>query len=101
LASYRLDKRGIMVEYDSEQLSDPQQFPGTTLSHFIGVGSGWDHYQRLLVPQFKENQLQQCYPERYPRAYDIALLAEQAYQQGQLVAAEKAVPVYLREQVTS
>lgn len=100
-ASYCLDKEGIMVEYELEQLSDPQQFPGTALSHFIGVGSGWDQYRELLEPQFKENQLQQCYPGRYPRAYDVALLAEQAYKKGQVVSAEKAVPVYLREKVAS
>lgn len=100
-ASYRLDEEGIMAEYEREQLSNPQQFPGTTLSHFIGVGSGWDQYRDLLEPQFKENQLQQCYLERYPRAYDVALLAAHAYKKGQVVSAEQAVPVYLREKVAS
>lgn len=100
-ASYRLGDEGIMLEYDPEQLSDPKQFPGTTLSPFIGVGSGWDHYPELLKSQFKENQLQQCYPERYPSAYDVALLAANAYKKGQMVSAEQAVPVYLREKVAS
>ncbi|BBB15208.1 peptidase M22 glycoprotease [Candidatus Rickettsiella viridis] len=100
-ASYRLGDEGIMLEYDPEQLSDPKQFPGTALSDFIGVGSGWDHYAELLEPQFKENQLQQCYPGRYPRAYDVALLAAHAYKEGQVVSAEQAVPVYLREKVAS
>lgn len=100
-ASYQLDNEGMMAEFDAEQLSNPTQFPRTTLSHFIGVGSGWDRYHEILSPQFKKNQLQQCYPGRYPRAYDVVQLAEQAYKKGQVVAAEKALPVYLRERVTS
>lgn len=98
-ASYCVNDQGIMLEYDKERLSDPRQFPGTNLSHFTGVGSGWDQYAEVLKPQLKENQLQQYYTALYPRAYDVALLAIDAYKKGQLVSAEQAIPVYLREKV--
>ena len=88
-----------MSECDAEQLSDPKQFPLTHLSHFIGIGSGWDNYYGIIAPQCK-GQLQKYYSQRYPRAYDVAVLAKQAYQRGQLVSAEEAVPTYLREKVT-
>ncbi|MES2997765.1 MAG: tRNA (adenosine(37)-N6)-threonylcarbamoyltransferase complex dimerization subunit type 1 TsaB [Pseudomonadota bacterium] len=98
--SYQLGEEGIMLEFDAEQLSDPMQLALTQLSHFIGVGSAWDKYHEIVAPRFKGNQLQQCYSQRYPRAYDVAVLAKYAYQRGQLVSAEEALPVYLREKIT-
>jgi tRNA threonylcarbamoyladenosine biosynthesis protein TsaB len=95
---YQLDAEGSMVVLDAEQLSAPIQVQVADALPFIGVGSGWDNYSQLLVGQFK-NQLQHYYPQRYPRAYDVASLAQQAYQQGKLVSAQEALPVYLRKEV--
>ncbi|MDQ8038873.1 MAG: tRNA (adenosine(37)-N6)-threonylcarbamoyltransferase complex dimerization subunit type 1 TsaB [Rickettsiella sp.] len=97
-ASYQLASEGIMLEVDTEQLSDPKHIPLISLSHYIGVGSAWDHYHAVLNGQLK-NQLQQWVAQRYPRAYDVAVLAQHAYQQGQIVSAEEALPLYLREKV--
>jgi tRNA threonylcarbamoyladenosine biosynthesis protein TsaB len=97
-ASYQLDGETIMTEVDAEQLSDAKKILLTLSSPFIGVGSAWDSYHGVLVPQFK-NQLQQWVSHRYPRAYDVVLLAKQAFQNGQYVSAEEALPIYLREKV--
>ncbi len=98
--SYQLAENGIMSELDVVQLSKPSQLSSTQLANFIGVGSGWDKYYDILALQFQENQLQQYYPRRYPRATDVIELAKQAYQRGQTVSVEQALPVYLREQIT-
>lgn len=97
-ASYQLNAQGIMSEVAAELLSNPAQMPLTNLSGFTGVGSAWDRYHELLASQFK-GQLQQWVPQRYPRAYDVAVLAAHAFQKGQFVSAEKALPVYLREKI--
>lgn len=98
-ASYQLNaEEGIMSEVDTEQLVAPEQMPLIGVSHFVGIGSAWDNYYKILAAQFK-NQLQLWLPQRYPRAYDVAVLAARAFQKGRFVSAEEALPVYLREKV--
>ncbi len=98
-ATYQQEGEAIMREVDAEQLSDPQHIQVTGSSKFIGVGSGWDTYHEVLAIQSKQ-RLQQWLPQRYPRAYDVAYLAAHAFQKGQFVTAQQALPVYLREKVT-
>jgi tRNA threonylcarbamoyladenosine biosynthesis protein TsaB len=98
-ASYQLDEEGIMAEVDAEQLSDPKQVQTSLSSEWIGVGSAWDTYSDILTSNAK-CLLQQWVPQRYPKAYDVAFLAAHAFRKGEFVSAEKALPVYLREQVT-
>ncbi len=98
-APYHLQKEtGIMQALSSEQLVLPQQCVATGLSHFVGVGSGWDQHHALFEKQFK-NRLQRWLPKRYPRAYDAAVIAACAYQRGETVEASEALPTYLRETV--
>lgn len=82
----------------SEQLLQAQHCLATGLSHFVGVGSAWDHYHHTFEEQFK-HRLQQWVPQRYPRAYDAAMIASSAYQRGETVSASEALPTYLRETV--
>jgi tRNA threonylcarbamoyladenosine biosynthesis protein TsaB len=98
-ASYQLDQENIMTEFEKEQIVNPKQIQVSCPSPFIGVGSGWDKYNEVLCQQIKQDQLQQWYPQRYPRAYDVLTLAKQAYQRGELVSAQAALPLYLREKV--
>lgn len=63
---------------------------------WLGVGSGWTAYaevlsQRLLVSA--------CLGERYPHAGDAAWLAADPARREDWVAAERALPVYLRDRV--
>lgn len=58
---------------------------------WYGVGSGCARY---IIDKV------QIIPDTYPHARDIALLAVDAYQRGELVSAENALPVYLRDQIT-
>ncbi len=97
-ATYALDNKAIMRECDAEQLIVPAQLQSISLDNFVGVGSAWDKYHAILAQQFN-NQLQRWYPQRYPSAYDVALIASDAYQCGEFVAAAEALPTYLRETV--
>ncbi|MGC1854011.1 MAG: tRNA (adenosine(37)-N6)-threonylcarbamoyltransferase complex dimerization subunit type 1 TsaB [Candidatus Aquirickettsiella sp.] len=97
--TYRLqEETPIMQACSTEQLCLPQHCEASGLTNFVGVGSGWDQYHALFVDQFK-NQLQRWLPQRYPRAYDAAVIAAAAYQRGESVTASEALPTYLRETV--
>ena len=98
-ATYRLQAdTAIMQACTVEQLCLPQHCLAGGLTNFVGVGSAWDHYHALFETQFK-NQLQRWVPQRYPRAYDAAVIAADAYQRGETVTAMEALPTYLRETV--
>ena len=62
------------------------------------MGSGWDQYHDLFETEFK-NLLQRWVPQRYPKAYDAAVIAADAYRRGETVTAAEALPTYLRETV--
>lgn len=70
---------------------------------WMGTGSGWDCYHQLI-----SQTLSKSYPHlnlswisgRYPRAYDIAILANHDFQKGFHIQADAVMPAYLRGQVT-
>lgn len=87
-----------MQALSSERLLLPQDCLAAGLTSFVGVGSGWDQHHQLFEEQFK-NRLQRWVPQRYPRAYDAVVIAAAAYQRGETVTANEALPNYLRETV--
>jgi tRNA threonylcarbamoyladenosine biosynthesis protein TsaB len=89
---------GRMQALGLEQRLLPQDCTAAGLTHFVGVGSAWDQHHLLFEAQFK-NRLQRWVPQRYPRAYDAAVIAVAAYQRGETVTANEALPTYLRETV--
>lgn len=98
-STYCLKKEtGEMQPVEAEQLLLPHHCVATGLTNFVGVGSGWDQHHLLFEEQFK-NRLQRWVPQRYPRAYDVAVIAAAAYQRGETVTASEALPIYLREKV--
>jgi len=99
-ANYRLGKDAIMHACETEKLINPERLQSISLTDFIGVGSGWDQYHSILTSKSK-HQLRQWVPQRYPRAYDVAVIASWSYQRGEVVSAAEALPTYLREKVAS
>lgn len=98
-ATYRLDaETGLMQVQCAEQLGLPQHCLANGLTHFVGIGSAWDHYHQVFETQFKD-RLQQWFPQRYPKAIDAAVIAADAFQRGNMVTAGEALPTYLRETV--
>ncbi|CAL1241417.1 tRNA (adenosine(37)-N6)-threonylcarbamoyltransferase complex dimerization subunit type 1 TsaB [Candidatus Methylocalor cossyra] len=64
----------------------------------VGLGSGWSRYGALLADRLG-NRLTAVLQDRFPRAAAVARLGAEGFRLGRAVAAEQAVPVYLRDQV--
>lgn len=65
---------------------------------WVGVGTGWGRYRQRLEQRCP---VAECWPEMYPDAVDIAALAAIAWQRGEAVPPEQALPVYLRDRVVA
>jgi len=63
---------------------------------WFGVGSGWRVYAEVLSQRLTVSG---WLGEQYPHAGDVARLAADPAQRGAWVAAEQALPVYLRDRV--
>ncbi|WP_455222903.1 tRNA (adenosine(37)-N6)-threonylcarbamoyltransferase complex dimerization subunit type 1 TsaB [Kaarinaea lacus] len=64
---------------------------------WVGVGTGWDNYGEIL--QQRLPFVKHIDTNHLPAAKSTAVLAVDLYQQGQVVGAEEAIPVYLRDRV--
>ena len=64
----------------------------------MGVGTGWKTYSTKLQGQFS-SQLVGVKAETYPMASRIIDLAQVEIAAGRMLAAEQALPVYLRDNV--
>jgi tRNA threonylcarbamoyladenosine biosynthesis protein TsaB len=70
---------------------------GSHAGEWTGAGSGFDAYRELLA--VKPASLESVYPSLLPDALDVATLAVGAFERGEAVSADQALPVYLRDQV--
>lgn len=96
-ACYHLDADDVWIT-EQEHVSPPGDLVLPILPNWAAVGSGWDHYRDVLTERL--SALVGCwYPGCTPLAEDIGLLAFKAYQRGDYVRAEDALPVYIRDQV--
>ena len=97
---YRMGMAGLVELVGDEKVCSP-----ATVSLPVDVeeiawsaaGDGWKAYEEELVrcdPFVKER-----FPEQYPHAFDVAVLAADQYARGNTIQAEKAQPVYLRNNV--
>jgi tRNA threonylcarbamoyladenosine biosynthesis protein TsaB len=87
---------GLVVATHSEVVAPPQRVQGT-FSHTCGAGSGWQTYGEMLR---ETTGITEWDGERFPQAHDVALLGAAACARGEAVAADQAIPVYLRDDVT-
>jgi len=82
----------------AELVAAPQDLPAPADGGWWGVGSGWDIYSA---------QLRTCMRDRvvgwsahiYPHARDVAILGAAGFIAGEAVSAERALPVYVRDDV--
>jgi tRNA threonylcarbamoyladenosine biosynthesis protein TsaB len=96
-ASYQREN-GLVKIVDQESVCPPDQFNPDSSQQWIGAGTGWGVYESLLRKQFSGN-LAQILVEHYPQASSILKLAQVEAKSGRLLAAERAFPVYLRNNV--
>jgi len=96
--AYRADDEGIMRLTGEERVLAAQQVPLPEGAGWTGAGTGWQAYGSVLSERLG-TQLNQWHGERYPSAADVAVLGAAGFDEGRAVAAEQALPVYLRDKV--
>jgi tRNA threonylcarbamoyladenosine biosynthesis protein TsaB len=97
-AAYERNKVGLMTLRGEECVVPPRQAPLPAAGDWYGVGSGWASYRDALRQQ-AAGRVTGCNEHGLPHARDVARLGAAAYQQGQAVSADQALPVYLRDTV--
>jgi len=70
--------------------------PGT--EGWMGAGSGWDRYHKMLT-EATNDKISGWQAGQYPRASAALFLALDRFQSGDFLAATKAIPVYVRDNV--
>ncbi len=96
-ATYQASEQDGVLLLGEEQVCAPTVGPVPELGAWIGAGSGWMVYADVLSQRLG---IEAYWGERYPQARDIAVLGALAYQRGETVPVEQALPVYLRDKVT-
>ena len=97
-APFVRDAQDWVATQGVEQVLAPSSVTPPPGAHWVGVGSGWDRYSATLLAQLAP-AVTTWLPSRYPHAREVARLGAHAYDQGVRVAAELALPVYVRDQV--
>ncbi|MGZ8244124.1 tRNA (adenosine(37)-N6)-threonylcarbamoyltransferase complex dimerization subunit type 1 TsaB [Methylomagnum sp.] len=96
-AVYRRAGEGVALVVEEAVLPATQvAFPED--SRGVGIGSGWGTYGVPLAEQL-EGRAEVVLAERFPRAGVIARLGAGEFGRGMSVPVEKALPVYLRDNV--
>ena len=96
---YALDGQGLMHLVGPEVVSTPEGVELPQDGGWEGVGSGWEAYGERLSRRLGE-RLIAVDPGALGEAQDLIPLAAAGLARGLGVAAELALPVYLRDQVT-
>lgn len=91
---------GVMHPIRGERLCLPEDLAGELGAGggWTGCGPGWNVCSDALANGL-DARLERLEPDRLPRALDLATLVRAAWEEGLTVAAERALPVYLRRQV--
>lgn len=99
VAGYRFGGLGAVPACEIDEcLCAPALAPRPAQGGWYAVGSGWQAYQAVLEPMFAD-LVEACEPARLPLAEDVARLGAAYFKAGDVVVAEQALPVYLRDQV--
>lgn len=96
-ASYQV-KDGLVLLVDEEKVCPPEQFKPVNEQSWLGIGTGWAEYDVILRENF-DGHLKEVSTQHFPQAASIIKLAQVEVEAGQLLPAEQALPVYLRNNV--
>jgi tRNA threonylcarbamoyladenosine biosynthesis protein TsaB len=97
---YMIDNQGVMRCDGHEIVCAPDNITIPNAGQWLGVGTGWATYGEQLSSLLGE-RLQAYQADKYPQARAMMPLALTAFKEGQLVSAENALPVYLRNKVVN
>lgn len=95
--AFAADAAGIMRPLVDETVCAPQDVPVPQVKVSLGVGSGWQTYADELRTRCSPTRIESS--PSMVHAGAVAVLAAALYDEGHGVAAEQALPVYLRNQV--
>lgn len=87
-----------VVLVGTEQVIAAEKLAPITFSNWLGVGTGWAAYKEAFQA-LNQTSEQAIYPDVFPSAKYIALLGADAFDAGEVLAAELAQPIYLRDKV--
>lgn len=76
----------------------PEATPAVQGNGWVGAGSGWQTYTEQLSLIYGE-QLQAVQPQLLPTASAMLRLAQPIFARGEAKAADKAMPIYIRNRV--
>ncbi len=97
-AAYEVVADGLVTRVGSEQAATPERVDLPAGEGWQGVGTGWATYSEILTQRMGA-RLTAIEGGLLCSAQDVAQLAVRGYAAGEAVAAELALPVYLRDQV--
>ncbi|MEJ1353371.1 MAG: tRNA (adenosine(37)-N6)-threonylcarbamoyltransferase complex dimerization subunit type 1 TsaB [Candidatus Sedimenticola sp. (ex Thyasira tokunagai)] len=98
--AYIVSETGLVKVVVPDEVSDPAKVSPPQGDGWCGVGSGWGSYGQQLRSCLNGG-LKQVQPEILCSAHDVALLGEACVAANELVVAEMALPVYLRDKVAA
>lgn len=98
---YQSNDDKLMQLVGAEKVCAPNAIDRPNLGHaWFGVGSGWGSYAEILQHTMG-NSLAGSRSGDYPSAAASCSLAVDAYQRGEILDASQALPIYLRNTVTT
>ena len=96
-ASYQRENDLVSL-VDEERVCPAEQFNPYSEDKWLGVGTAWREYEEPLRANFTLRQ-GDFFANYYPHAASIIKLAKREVEAGRTVSADKALPVYLRNNV--
>ncbi len=97
-AAYEVMADELVTQVGSEQVATPEQVGLPAGEGWQGVGRGWATYREILTQRMGA-RLTAIEGDLLCSAQDVVRLAVHGYAAGDAVAAELALPIYLRDQV--
>jgi tRNA threonylcarbamoyladenosine biosynthesis protein TsaB len=97
--AYQRNGAGLMELVGKECVSAPDAVPLPEGEGWLAAGAGWAAYEDSLMGRCA-GQIVAKEEVCFPHARDVAVLGSAGFAAGQAVAAEQALPVYLRDKVT-
>jgi tRNA threonylcarbamoyladenosine biosynthesis protein TsaB len=97
---YQLGTQALVQAVCAERVLAPDAVTAPTAGTWVGVGSGWERYAPQLEAAVGKRAVE-IVSRFYPHAQDLARLGAQVLLDGGGVAADRALPVYLRDRVAS
>lgn len=98
VGAYVKSSQGIVELAGSESVIAPGELPLPAGNEWVGAGSGWDQYHALLLARL-DGCVINWRRQVYPRARLVGQLGAVICRSGKALPAERALPVYVRDDV--